>query len=92
MLQDGTRCCAPRSPSASKEITMYRRYDYGRPRSSNALWGVVIAAVIAVVAVVFLINTTGNNAVTASKNIPADTASTGSTPAPRTTTGQSTPQ
>jgi hypothetical protein len=46
---------------------MYRRYDYGRRRSSYALWGVVIAAVIAVMAVVFLVNTTGNNAVTASK-------------------------
>jgi hypothetical protein len=43
-------------------------------------------------AIVFLVNTTGNNAVTASKNIPADTATTGSTaPAPSTsTTGQST--
>jgi len=75
---------------------MYRPYDYGRRRSSNALWGVVIAAVIAVIAVVFLVNTTGNNAITASKNIPADTTTTGSTgPAPdsgRSTTGQSTPQ
>jgi hypothetical protein len=74
---------------------MHRRYDYRRHRNSNALWGVLITAVVAVMALVFLVNTTGNNAVTASKNIPADTATTGSAapppPAP-STTGQSTPQ
>jgi|EndMetStandDraft_3_1072993.scaffolds.fasta_scaffold5039205_1 predicted PurR-regulated permease PerM len=71
---------------------MYRRYDYGRRRTSNALWGVLIVAVVAVIAIVFLVNTTGNNAITASKNIPADTTTTGSNaPAPSTsTTGQST--
>jgi hypothetical protein len=71
---------------------MYRRYDYGRRKHSSALWGVLVVAVVAVIAIVFLVNTTGNNAVTASKNIPADTATTGSTaPAPSTsTTGQST--
>jgi hypothetical protein len=73
---------------------MHRRYDYGRRKSSNALWSVLIAAVIAVIALVFLVNTTGNNAVTASKNIPADSATTGSTaPAPdRSETGTSTPR
>jgi cell division protein FtsN len=73
---------------------MHRRYEYGRRRNSNALWGVLIAAVVAVIALVLLVNTTGNNAVTASKNIPADTTTTGSVaPAPApSTTGQSTPQ
>jgi hypothetical protein len=67
---------------------MDRKHHYGRRKRSNALWGVMLAAVIAVIAVVFMVNTTGNNATIASKNIPSDTATTGSTPAP-STTGQS---
>lgn len=73
---------------------MHRRYDYGQRRRSSALWGMVVAAVVAVIVVVFLVNTTGNNAIVASKNIPADTATTGSAPPSpdRPTTGQPTPQ
>jgi hypothetical protein len=71
---------------------MDRRHYNGRRKGSNALWGVLLAAVIAVIAVVFLVNTTGNNATTASKNIPSDTATTGSTAPARSSTGPSTAQ
>jgi hypothetical protein len=72
---------------------MQPRYDGRGRRRSNALWGLVVAGVIIVIALVFLVNTTGNNAVTASKNIPADSATTGSASSPaRSTTGESAPQ
>lgn len=71
---------------------MVRTHHYGRRKDSNALWGVLVAAVIAVIAVVFLVNTTGNNAITASKNIPADTTSTGSTAPAPSSTGQTAPR
>lgn len=75
----------------------YRRDDdFGQRRSSSALWGLLIAAVVAVAAILFMYNAGDGDRTATTNNPAATTADRGNVPpagapVPRDTTGSSAP-
>ena len=76
-------------------VTGHTDGGFGRRRSSSALWGLLIAAIVAIAAVMFMYNS-GTGDRTATTNNPAATTGQSNVPpagapTPRDTTGSSAP-